>query len=87
LIAHLNNGDKLLPQRLREHRPRTRDSSGTFAEAGAEPFRLCQPFIAEARRAGQEAIASCIMGAIEHMLQGRQIVHDAATISEGTTLV
>jgi hypothetical protein len=33
---------------------------------------------------GQEAIASRILGAIERMFQGRQVIHDAATISEGT---
>src|SRR4051812_10402434 len=82
LVGNLNDSDILLAERLSEDGSRTGDPRRPFAECRTKSLGQRQPFLAEPRRLRQEAIAAGILPAIECLFQERDIIHDAATISE-----
>src|SRR5262245_32847439 len=82
LVGDLDDGDMIAAEWMRKDGARTGDAGRPFAEAGAEPLRLGEPFLAETRRSGQEAIPAGILPTVQRQFQGRKIIHAPATIAE-----
>src|SRR5205807_1074451 len=72
LIGDVDDGDVPLAERLGENRRGAGDAGGAVAEAGAEAFRLGEPFVEETRRASQEAVTT--QAAVDCLFKGN-VVH------------